>query len=421
MTANTALLAPLTTGDPSPSRASLHGLDAVNFLLAGLLAGFGPYVAAYLAGQNWTQENIGFVLTASGLAGLLTQVPGGELLDLVRSKRALVALGVVILAISVLIIAFQPSFPLVFAGLALEGSTGGFLGPAIAAISLGLVGHSALAERLGRNQRFASTGGLVTAGLMGLIGYVLGYRAIFLIAAALAPPLLIALARIRAVDIHFGRSCGKPDHHGSQQPPRDRRRSFWNNHALLTFAACLFLFQLANASVLPLAGEAMAYHEQRHASLSLSALIVAPQIIVVLIAPWAGRQAQSRGRRPLLLIGFGALPVRALLFAWITNPLLLAGVQVLDGISGATLGVLTALVVADLTNGTGRFNLAQGLVGTASGLGASLSTTASGVLAGSLGRAAGFLGIAAVALLAVMMVGLLMPETKPLRGPPPHG
>ena len=413
MTTNAALLAPLATGDPSPSRASLHGLDAVNFLLAGLLAGFGPYVAAYLADQKWTQEKIGFVLTASSLAALLTQVPGGELLDFVRSKRALVAVGVITTTLSALIIAFQASFPLVFAGLALEGSTGGFLGPAIASISLGLVGHLALAERLGRNQRFASMGGLAAAGLMGLIGYFLGYRAIFLIAAALALPLLVALTRIRAADIHFGRSCGRPDHHGSKHLPRDRRRSFWTNPALLTFAGCLFLFQLANASVLPLAGEALAYNEQRHALLSLSALIIVPQIIVALMAPWAGRQAHSRGRRPLLLIGFGALPIRALLFTWITNPLLLAGVQVLDGISGATLGVLTALVVADITIGTGRFNLAQGIIGTASGIGASLSTTLSGVLAASLGRTAGFLGIAAMALLAVLMVGFLMPETRP--------
>ena len=413
MATNTALLAPLATGDPAPSPASLYGLDAVNFLLAGLLAGFGPYVAAYLADQKWTQERIGFVLTVSGIAGLLAQLPGGELLDFVRSKRALVALGVTLTTISALIIAFQASFPLVLAGLALEGSAGGFLGPAIASISLGLVGHGALAERLGRNQRFASTGGLVAAGLMGLIGYFLAYRAIFLITATLALPLFVALIRIRAADIHFGRSCGRPDHHGSKHLPRDRRRSFWKNSALLTFAGCLFLFQLANASVLPLAGEALAYNEQRYASLSLSALIIVPQIIVALIAPWAGRQAHSRGRRPLLLIGFGALPIRALLFTWTANPLLLAGVQVLDGISGATLGVLTALVVADLTNGTGRFNLAQGIIGAASGAGASLSTTLSGVLATSLGRTTGFLGIAMVALFALLMVGFLMPETRP--------
>src|SRR6516162_7604891 len=159
----TAATVSLGTASPSPSHASLGGLDGVNFFLAGILAGFGPYVAAYLAEQKWTQENIGFVLTASGLAGLLSQLPGGELLDTVRSKRAVVVAGVAMVAVSAIIIAFQPSFPLVFTALMLQGSTGGFLGPAILAISLGLVGHAALPERLGRNQRFSSTGNLVTA------------------------------------------------------------------------------------------------------------------------------------------------------------------------------------------------------------------------------------------------------------------
>ena len=176
------------TADLSPSTASLHGLDGVNFFLAGILAGFGPYVAVYLADQKWTQEKIGFVLSASALAGLLSQVPGGELLDTTRSKRVIVALGVIVVAISAMIIEFRPNFSLVLIGLVLQGSTGGLLGPAITAISLGLVGHSALPERLGRNQRFASTGSLVAAGLMGLIGYALSYQAIFLLVAGLTLP-----------------------------------------------------------------------------------------------------------------------------------------------------------------------------------------------------------------------------------------
>ena len=135
---------------PSPSRTSLNGLDGINFFNAAMLAGFGPYVV--LAEQKWTQENIGFVLTASGLAGLLALMPGGELLDAVRSKRALVALGASMVAVTALVIGIWPNFPLVFTALVLHGTTGGFLGPAIAAISLGLVGHWALSEQLGRNQ-----------------------------------------------------------------------------------------------------------------------------------------------------------------------------------------------------------------------------------------------------------------------------
>jgi MFS family permease len=170
---------------------------------------------------------------------------------------------------------------------------------------------------------------------------------------------------------------------------------------------------MANASMLPLAGEAFAYSKDALSSLIVSALIMVPQIIVAIVAPWAGRQANIWGRRPLLLVGFAALPFRALIFAWTTDPTILIVAQLFDGLSATMVGVLTALIVADLTAGTGRFNLAQGFVGTISGIGASLSTTLSGLLAGSLGRAAGFLGIAVVALAAVLLLWLLMPETNP--------
>jgi MFS family permease len=253
--------------EPSPAASSLHGLDGVNLFLAGALSGFGPYVAAFLADQNWTQQNIGFVLTAAGFAGLLSQLPAGEVLDAIRSKRNVVALGATMIAGSALIIALWPSFPLVLASLVLQGITGGFLGLAISAISLGLVGHKALGERLGRNQRFASAGGVIAAGLMGLIGYVLSYRAIFFAGAAMVVPLLVTLRRIQPSDIHFGRACGVPDHHAPGAPPRVGRWRLWKNRGLVTFAACIFLFQLANASMLPLAGEALAYGKGAYSSL----------------------------------------------------------------------------------------------------------------------------------------------------------
>jgi MFS family permease len=248
---------------------------------------------------------------------------------------------------------------------------------------------------------------------MGLIAYFLSYRAIFFVAAALALPLLAALGRIRPSDIHFGRASCLPNHQGPSAPPRARLWSLSTNRGLLVFAGCVFLFQMANASMLPLASEAFGYSKEALSSLIVSALIMVPQVIVAIMAPWAGRRANIWGRRPLLLVGFAALPIRALVFAWTANPTILIAAQILDGVSGTMLGVLTALIIADLTMGTGRFNLAQGFVGTMSGIGASLSTTLSGLVAGSLGRAAGFLGIAAVALAGVLLMWFLMPETKP--------
>jgi MFS family permease len=392
--------------------ASAHALDWLNFFLAALLTGFGPFVAVYLADRGWRPESIGFVLTASGLAGLVSQIPAGEIIDFVSSKRTLIGIGSAAVTLALLIFALRPDFPSVLTASLLQGVAGSLLGPAVAAISLGLVGHDALAERLGRNQRFSSVGSLVTAAVLGAAGYLLTTQAIFLVAASLWLPLLVALVRIRPGDIHFGRSCGAPDHHAND-PPRVSRAALLKDHRLVTFAACLFLFQLANASLLPQIAQTLVHVHGRSSSPIMSALIVGPQIIVALLAPWVGRTAASAGRRPLLIIGLAAVPIRAALFLMMPGPALLIAIQLLDGLSGATLGVLTALVIADLTSGTGRFNLAQGLVGALSGVGASLSTSISGVVVERFGQAAGLLSVLAVGLVAVVIVIVFMPETKP--------
>ena len=184
-------------------------------------------------------------------------------------------------AASALIIALRPSFPLVLAALVLQAITGGFLGLAVAAISLGLVGHAALGKRLGRNQRFASTGGVIAAGLMGVIGYILSFRAIFFAAAALVLPLLAALGRIQLSGTYGGVS-GAPGY--QELSAKARRWSLWKNGNLLTFAGCECLFQLGNASMLPLAGEALVFSKEAFSSLIVSALIIVPQLIVALMA-----------------------------------------------------------------------------------------------------------------------------------------
>ena len=402
----------LNTRAVLPAPESLHALDWLNFFLAALLMGFGPFAAVRLADRGWVPAEIGLVLTAGGLAGLLTQIPGGELIDMIRSKRMLVGAGIAAIILGVLIFALRPDFPSVFAAAVIQGTAGSIVGPGVAAITLGIVGREALSERLGRNQRFASIGGLTAAGLMGVIGYLLSIEDIFLLTAAFGVPVVLALARIRAGDIHFGRSCCAADDDPTH-PGRVSRAVLFKDHRLLTFAICLFLFQVANASILPLIGETLVRTEGRWSSLVTSALIVVPQIIVALLAPWAGRTADTWGRRPLLLIGLGVVPIRAAFFALTANPVLLVVIQALDGLSGATLGVLTALVIADLARGTGRFNLAQGLVGTLSGVGASLSTSISGLVVERFGHMAGFWGVTGVGLLAVAILWAFMPETRP--------
>jgi MFS family permease len=407
----------MLTRSPRPqhnrsSAESLRALDWLNAFLAALLMGFGPFLSGCLADRGWMPANIGLILTASALTGLLIQAPAGDLIDMAKSKRALVAMGTAALMFAALIFGVRSDFPSVFAAAVVQGMAGTVLGPGIAAISLGLVGHDALAERLGRNQRFSSIGGLVAAGLMGVIGYLLSTRDIFFVTAVLGVPVFLVLTKIRAADIHFGRSCGASNH-DSPQPQRASRAILFKDRRLLAFAVCLFLFQLANASMLPLIGEALVKEQGRLSSLVISALVVVPQLFVAVLAPWVGRTANTWGRRPLLLIGLGVVPIRSVLLAFTADPALLILIQVLDGVTGAALGVLTALVIADITQGTGRFNLAQGLIGTRSGVGASLSTSVWGLVVERFGQMVGFLGVTTVALTAVAVVSVFMPETNP--------
>ena len=267
------LTASLSTQIAAPHSSSLHALDWLNFFLAALLAGFGPFIAVHLADHGWDPAHIGFVLSVGSFAGLITQLPGGELIDITKARRALVGAGAAAVASTLLVIALRPDFAAVAVAVIVQGAAGSVLGPGIAAISLGLVGHEALAERLGRNQRFASIGGLAAAAFMGVIGYLLSTADIFLVAAALLAPLLFSLTRMRASDIHFARSCGGSDHHAAD-PPRVKRANLFTNKSLLIFALCLLLFQLANASLLTQIGQALPRTEGRLSSLVVSALVV---------------------------------------------------------------------------------------------------------------------------------------------------
>jgi MFS family permease len=402
----------LTSRDAALPVDSLKALDWLNFFLAALLMGFGPFVAVHLAESGWAPASIGAILTISGLAGLTTQVPAGEFIDVIGSKRALFGAAAVAAGLALMIFGLRSDFPSISGAAIIQGAVGSVLGPSVAAISLGLVGHDALAERLGRNQRFASVGGLSAAAIMGAIGYLLSTRYIFLVAAALAVPLLLALLRIRGADIHFGRSCGAPDHHATK-PNRASRWTLFKDVRFLAFVTCLFLFQLANASILPQVSESLVHSEGHSSSLAVSALIVFPQLVVALLSPWVGRTAATWGRRPLLLLGLVLVPLRSGLSALTVDPALLVIFQLMDGVTGATLGVLTTLIIADLTNGTGRFNLAQGLAGTFSGVGASLSTSITGIVTQRFGYTAGLLSVTGVGLMAVAIVLVFMPETKP--------
>ena len=397
--------------NPTPSARSLRGLDWFIFFVADVQTGFGPFIAVYLTAQKWTQVDIGLVLTIGSLVSLIGQMPGGAIVDAVRSERLVAAIAVAAIAASALAYAAWPAFPVIFAAAVVHSGASCVLGPAMAAISLGLVGHRAIAERLGRNARFAAVGNGIAAAAMGACGYFLSARAVFFVTAALLGPALLALRLIAPTEINSQSAHGHTTSAPSHEPVPIIE--VFRQRPLLILAGCVMMFHLANAALLPLMGSVLTTRSSRWATILIAACIVAPQSIVAVFSPWVGRTAQSLGRRPLLLAAFAALAVRAMLFAVVTNPFLLVIVQLLDGISGAVLGVTITLMIADLTRGTGHFNLGQGLVGSTMGIGASSSTTLAGYVSDRFGSTTAFLGLATIATFGLIIVSSLMPETRP--------
>jgi MFS family permease len=407
------VLVPSPPEKPHPSKQSLRGLDWFIFFLADVQTGFGPFIAVYLTTQKWTQVQIGLVLSIGSVIGLIGQMPGGAIVDAARSERLVAGLAIATVGCAALAYAAMPIFPVVATAAALHAAAGCVLGPAIAAISLGLVGPHAIGERLGRNARFASLGNGVAAAVMGTFGYLISSRSVFLVSFMLAIPTLIALSRIRESEVDVARAHGAifretPDPQATSVVRLVRKRP------LLIFASCVLLLQLANAAMLPLMAGVVTSRSSQWAPVLIAFCIVVPQAVVAMMSPTVGAKAQEWGRRPLLLIGFAALTIRGLLFATVRDPYLLVAVQLFDGITAAVFAVMVPLIVADVAFGSGHFNLAQGVVGTATGIGASLSTLMAGYVSDKFGSSFAFLGLATVAALGLVTIALIMPETRRL-------
>jgi MFS family permease len=387
----------------------LRGLDWFVFFVADVQTGFGPFVSVFLTTQKWTQIDIGLVLSAAGFVSLIAQMPGGALVDAARSERLVAGIAVAVICLSAFAYAALPIFPVVLSASVGHALASCVLGPAIAAISLGLVGHAAISERLGRNARFASIGNGLAAAVMAAVGYF-SPRAVFIVTVGLLIPALIALRGIAANEIDPERAHGAGSRRARKPPTKPGE--LMQNRPLLIFAGCMLLFHLANAAMLPLVGSVVTMRSARWATILIGACIVVPQLVVAALSPAIGQRAQTWGRRPLLLIGLGVLPIRGLLFAFVTNPEALVVIQVLDGITAAVFSVMVPLVVADLTRGTGHFNLGQGIVGTFVGIGASLSATLAGYLTDHFGSPVAFMTLAGIATFAFAVAVLSMPETR---------
>jgi len=388
-------------------------LDWMNFFLADVRDGLGPYLAIYLLTiQKWDQASIGVVMSIGGIAGLLAQTPAGALIDATRWKRGIIIGGAILITAGSLLLPFLPRFSLVALMQVFTGASGAIFPPAIAAITLGIVGPRAFARRVGRNEAFNHAGNATAAMLAGSSAYFFGPIAVFWVMSAMAAATIVATLSVPrdAIDHQVGRGMTAEQEAMHAQP--SGFRVLFECRPLLIFAACVTMFHFANAAMLPLVGQKLALADRDIGTALMSACIVAAQIVMVPMAMLVGAKADAWGRKPLFLAGFAILPILGVLYTLSDNPDWLVGVQLLDGVGAGIFGALFPLVVADLTRGTGRFNVSQGAIATAQGIGASLSNMVAGFIIVWTGYSAAFLFLGGVAAAAFLFYWFAMPETR---------
>lgn len=404
----------MSNQDPDQTRRAGRALDAANFFLADVRDGLGPYLAVYLlTEQRWDEARIGLVMSVATIAGIVAQTPAGALVDAARAKRTVMIVAAIMVTGASLSLPLFPTFLPVAISQGVAQAAAVIFPPAVAAVSLGIFGHAAFTRRIGRNETFNHAGNAVAATLAGLSAYWFGPTVVFYLLGAMAIASLVSIAAIpeRAIDHDLARGLHDSDGDAQRETPSGLA-VLLTCRPLLVFAICTALFHLSNAAMLPLVGQKLALDDKNMGTSLMSACIVAAQLVMVPFAMLVGARADRWGHKRFFLAALLVLPVRGALYTLSDNPFWLVGVQLLDGVGAGIFGAIFPVIVADLMRNTGRFNVAQGAVITAQGIGAALSTALAGFVVVGAGYSAAFITLGLVAAIGAVICLLALPETR---------
>jgi MFS family permease len=403
----------LSAADAVPGRVS-RALDLTNFFLADVRDGLGPYLSIYLLlTHHWDQASIGLVMGIGGIAAIAAQTPVGAVVDRTTAKRALIVAGAVTVTAGTLAMPLFPRFFAISLLQALTGIAGSVFAPALAAITLGIVGTRSFSRRIGRNESFNHAGNATAGAITGGLAYCFGPVVVFWVLGAMAALSVMATLWIPADAIDHDVARGMDHAPGDVHRRPSGFVALLRDRRLLIFAVAMVAFHLANAAMLPLVGQVLALQNKDIGTALMATCIVAAQVVMVPMAYLAGAKADSWGRKPIFLVGFAFLTARGFLYTLSDNPYWLVGVQVLDGVGAGIFGALFPLVVQDLTHGTGRFNVTLGALTTVWGVGAALSNIIAGWIVVAAGYHAAFISLGVVAAAGLALYATAMPETGP--------
>lgn len=451
-----------------PRSRSVKALGAVNFFLADVRDGLGPFLGIFLIGQGWSTATIGIVMTVGGIAGMLATTPLGALADASKAKRFMVAFCALLVIVASLAILFIPTIAFVTASQIATGIAGAAIGPALAGLTLGLVGQSGLSHQLGRNEAWNHGGNVFAAAGAGFFGFEFGLTAVFILMTLMAAGSISAVLLIKADDIDHDAARGIEAKEGSDRQPPSGFSVLWKSTPLLILAATLMLFHFGNGAMLPLLGQQVATQAEhaggatnpaaqnglsaggqsdadagtdgtsttippgeatagrpaaepvrQHTSLQgllsdpvsyTAATVIIAQLTMIPVALLAAGFAGRRGYFLLLVAALVALPIRGLIAGLWPSPFALIPVQMLDGVGAGLLGVAVPGLVARMLKGTGHINAGLGAVMTVQGIGASLSPAIAGVIVSALGFSIAYLVLAGFAVCGLVLWLISMPK-----------
>lgn len=394
-------------------------LLGISFFAGDVTAGFGPYLAIYLLAQlHWSPQSIGFALALGTIVTVLAQTPAGALIDWTNAKRLLMIICVATVGAAALTLVISDAKYAIYGAQATMGVALAFLGPLLAAITLGVVGRDAFTRQTSANQAWNHAGNVVAAAIaagLALAGFVDG---VFLLISLMCIGMISCTLMIKPSDIDHETARGGVADDGTGEEKPSGFATILGNRTLLVFGASIVLFHCANASMLPLVSQKVASGGDTKSGIAFtSACIISAQFIMIAMAILCGRTADSWGRKPLFLMAFSILPVRAILYTLTDNPVALVAIQSLDGVANGIFAVLFLLIVSDVTKGTGRFNIAQGALATLVGIGASASNLVAEEIVQRASYDAAFYFLAGVSVLGAIIFATLMPETAAHKQP----
>jgi MFS family permease len=379
----------------------IRPLLSLNFFMADMQAGIGPFLGVFLLAHGWQSGLIGTVMTVGGVAGMVMTTPAGALVDATRRKKLYVIIPGICTVIASGLILLSQNFWLVTLSQVATAIAGAAIGPAVAGITLGMVRQAGFNRQNGHNQALNHAGNMVGAGLSGLLGWQFGFTAVFWLAA------LFGVLSIASVLLIPSDAIDDDEARGLDQGDANAKVGgitvMLECKPLLILAAALACFHLGNGAMLPLYGLAVVANKQGDPAGFVAITIVVAQATMILASLLAMRLAEKEGYWPVLLVSFMALPVRGVIAAYVMNKWGVYPVQFLDGIGAGLQSVAVPGLVARILSGTGRVNVGQGAVMTVQGLGASLSPAIGGWIAQDIGYGPMFLILGSFALVSIAL------------------